>query len=191
MSNCGNCGNSSCCCPRRGRRGATGATGATGASATGATGETGETGATGATGATGGDGSGPLGLAEYPLTPDGAIVLATDVPAPGQAGRRAIRVTGGDDGTLNELILPTPASNDVAYSIIVENRSLFTVTVRTGLLAGDTFDLEPFDASEQSLETLVADAVSGNNEDVTYRTEVLVTPEGAYRTPGFTRVTPA
>ena len=166
----------------------------------GATGPTGP-GSSGATGPTGPCCTGPTGPATSApvLNPIGLLVLDVTGPTvitdamlqnPTFPGARyaAIRfVTTGDPAYPIDVSLPNPApnTNDAAYTIIVENEADGQLHFTNTVGGTDDFFLASRGTTEQSLEALVVGYVNETTSGVEYRTEVLVTPSGVYRVPGY------
>lgn len=141
----------------------------------------------------------PTGLLELVVPDDGATLAITPAQllntSPEFLGARiyGISFTGPDGvgGFTQRIVLPAPADAMGTYSVVIENRTEDnTLTIANDPVTGDTFDLESNTTEgvlgEISLEeeiSIISAAAGGIAQ--TYRTEVMVTPTGAYRVPGF------
>ena len=164
------------CCP--GPTGPQGDTGAQGAA-----------GPQGAKGAAGNDGCCQIGL--RPIQVAGALVNVTPAmlmnPSRPGATYLALRFEGGDAQIQPFVALPKPASLDLSYEIILWNKSRTILSVGNDVsMSGDTLVLDMFLVNEIDLESEIGVFISTVGRATTYRTQVLVTPEGVYRVPGFT-----
>lgn len=213
---CSNCCSNDCCCDPgpRGFRGTTGVTGPAGPSGLagptgspdgppGPPGPTGLTGPTGPDGPTGTAVDGPLGVRLVPFTPTGGTVtlLATDLINAAAGGVRylVLRLDGIVDSegtpTLN---LPDVPSNDFAYGVIIENglihddSSSAAVLIQTAAAAPDNVLLSGFQGLEISLETEIQGYVPPLlvPPPTTYRSFMVVTPDGVRTDPDFSRFSP-
>ena len=129
-----------------------------------------------------------IGLREFAI-PDGSTLLAvtpTQLQNPAHPGAtyRFLRFLGGNTDVNTRVVLPKPASQDDAYEVVVENRSLGGLILANDPLSGDTFTLFG-SADEVSLEQEIDSRAGGGTNAWTYRTAVMVTIEGTYRVPGF------
>ncbi len=93
------------------------------------------------------------------------------------------------DENTYRLILPKPANDRAAYTVIVENRT--GVTIQVGNDATDEnelLELASFQGAESNLAFWIAEAV--DPAAGLYRMLVLVRPDGVYGVPGASAVLP-
>ena len=80
------------------------------------------------------------------------------------------------------MVLPKPAIDADAYTIVVENRSENAVLLSNDLATGETVLLPPtFMGGEASATEAMQNPLTSGS----HRMTLLVTPDGVYRVPGY------
>jgi hypothetical protein len=115
------------------------------------------------------------------------LINAADVPTPAQGGKVLLQIRGTSTGT-GRVVFPLPASDGASYAINLENISDTDLTVAntpTGVGTGDNFVLQAVGNSVSTIGDYVLAVSSGSNPAQNFRTNLVVTPAGAYTLPGF------